>query len=108
RALMGGFMPAHEGADAGDEFAHAEWLCNIVIRADLEPNHAIGLFAASRQHEYWNSRILVVLPHLTTDFQSIHSRQHEVEHQQVRLVTANLCQNETPVGDRAYTETLCF
>ena len=39
---------AQQRADAGDELAHAERLCQVIVPADLQANHLVELRVARR------------------------------------------------------------
>ncbi len=43
--------PAEQGVDPGDQLAGAERLGQVVVSADGEPDHQVGLGVAGRQHE---------------------------------------------------------
>src|SRR5262249_36602104 len=47
--------PTQDGLHPGDELARLKRLRQIVIRAELEANDAIGHVATSRQHDYWHA-----------------------------------------------------
>ena len=46
-----GAHAAQHGVDAGDQLARAEWLGDIIIRADLEPTDTIVFLAACGEHD---------------------------------------------------------
>src|SRR5581483_3483041 len=53
RRRLGGSRAAQDGADARRELARREGLRDVVVRAELEPDDAIGLLAARGQHDHW-------------------------------------------------------
>ncbi len=44
--------PAEDGADAGGELGRAERLRHVVVRPQLEPEHAVHLLAPGREHDH--------------------------------------------------------
>ena len=51
RLLRGRALAAQDGAQAGLQLARLEGLGEIIVGADLEPDHAVHRFAARRQHQ---------------------------------------------------------
>ena len=47
----GGFAAPKHRTDAGHQFLWAEWLGQIIIRAQLEPDQLVRLIGASGQHD---------------------------------------------------------
>jgi hypothetical protein len=44
-------QPSRHGADAGDEFADAERFRQVVVRAELQAQYAVGLLAARAEND---------------------------------------------------------
>ena len=103
-----GFVPPQQSTDASHEFAHAEWLCDVVICAEFQANHTICFPASSGQHEYRDSRVPVMPSHLPADFQTIHAGKHEIEHQQVWFFSPKFCHHQTAVSYRTHPKTFFF
>src|SRR4051794_10388149 len=68
------------GADAGRDLAGAERLDDVVVGAELEPDHAVGLLAAGGQHD---DRHLRLAPDLAADVVARAVGEHEVEQDEV-------------------------
>src|SRR5512138_3704163 len=66
---------AQHGFDARHQLAHAERLGDVVVRADLEPDHTVNLFAAGGDHD---DRHAAGLAQLAADVQSIYLGDHQV------------------------------
>src|SRR4051794_28308391 len=71
---------AQHGADAGRDLAGAERLDDVVVGAELEPDHAVGLLAAGGQHD---DRHLRLAPDLAADVVARAVGEHEVEQDEV-------------------------
>src|SRR3954453_1610337 len=72
---------AQHGADAGGDLAGAERLDDVVVGAELEADHAVGLLAPGGQHD---DRHLRVAPDLAGDVVARAVGEHEVEQDEVR------------------------
>ncbi len=66
--------------DARHQFAHLEGLGDVVVRADLQPDHAVGQFGARGQHDDWQVTALADFP---AQRQAVFAGQREIEHHQV-------------------------
>src|SRR3954454_12843327 len=71
---------AQDGADAGGDLAGAERLDDVVVGAELEPDHSVGLLAAGGQHD---DRHLRLAPDLAADVVAGPVGEHEVEQDEV-------------------------
>ena len=80
--------PQH-GTDAGEQLARAEWLDEIVVGTDFQPNDTVGLVAAGGEHDDRHGRGSA---QRTGDIEPVHIRQSEVEHDQVRCDRAHVAQ----------------
>src|SRR5712691_460958 len=72
--------PAEDRPYARQELADREGLGQVVVGSDLESEHAVYLFRASRQHQDWDDRLST---DPTRDLQAVEPRQHPIEDQQV-------------------------
>src|SRR6266851_1268880 len=73
---------AQLGRDAGNELPWAEGFHHVVVGADAQSADAIGFFGARGQQDDRDSDVR--LPELLADFQAVHSREHDVEDDDVR------------------------
>ena len=74
-----GRSPEH-GLHAGDKLARTERFRHVVVGADVEAVHAIGLFDPCCQHDDWNGGFG---PQPSCDVETVHPRQAEIEHHQI-------------------------
>src|SRR6476660_1156312 len=58
RGRTGRGRAAQDRAQTGHKFARVEWLGQIIVRPQLQPQNAIEFAAASRQHKYRYSALL--------------------------------------------------
>ena len=77
---LGVAPPAQHGADAGDQLARGERLGDVVVGADLEPDHLVDLAVLGGQHD---DRHLRLGPHRAADLGAGQAGQHQVEQDQV-------------------------
>ncbi len=68
---------------ARDEFLRAERFGDVVIGAQFEAAHAIGLFAARRQHHDRRAGCPRFLAHGLAHEQAVHARQHQIEQHEI-------------------------
>lgn len=61
--------------NAGGEFARVERLAHIVVRTQLQPDDAVDIVRAGREHE---NRHLRLLAEGAAHFQAVHLRHHHV------------------------------
>jgi hypothetical protein len=71
---------AQDGADAGDQFAGAEWLGQIIVRAQFQPDDTIGLAALGADEDDGN---IALAPDLAAQVYAVGARQHDVQHDQI-------------------------
>ena len=74
---------ACDRSDARDELAQPERLDEVVVRAELEPDDSVDLFASRRDDDDRDRR---ARPQLAADLEAVHVGQPEVEQDDVRLV----------------------
>ena len=72
--------PAEHRVDAQRELARAERLGHVVVGADLEADHPVGLLAQRGQHD---DRDVALLPQPAAHLDAVDARQHQVEHDEV-------------------------
>ncbi len=92
--------PPQDRVDPRHQFARAERLCHIVVAADFEAQDAVDLLVARRQEQ---DRRVGGLPDLPADFQPVHLRHADVEHDEFVDVAVELAQRLLAVlrdGDR--------
>src|SRR5439155_5785578 len=80
--------PPRECADARDQLAKGEWLRHVVVRADLEPHHAIVDRVPRREHE--NGRLNPARPQVAAKLEPRAARKHHVEHDDVEAAALRL------------------
>ena len=92
-----GFRALENDIDAGHEFARAEGLGDVIITADLEPQHAINFLVAGGEEE---NRRFRGLANLSTYFEPIALRHADVEHDEVRSLLSEASQRLGAVARR--------
>src|SRR5215472_10249951 len=100
RALLAWPRTPEHRANPGQQLAKPERLAHVVVRAQLEPLHAIHLFAASAQHDHGDVDALAA--QLTADVPAAHPGHHDVEQHQVRRLAEGQLEPAPAVagGDR--------
>ena len=95
--------------DSRQQHARAERLCDVVVRAIVEPAHDVRLLASRGQHYYRDLRIAFVCAVDFAKFRPVHSREHQVEQNQVetRAVVEHFQRLFSGVGTRALVAVLC-
>ncbi len=82
--------------ESREELAEIEWLREIIVGTGIQSRDAIGDGIARRQHQDW--RPDATAPQFATDRQSIHARQHDIEHDGVVAVHRGLHERVAPVA----------
>ena len=97
--LLGALRPAaaQHGLDAGNKLHHAEGLDKIVVRAEIEPADALVFRALGRGHDDGDIGKLAVRAHPAQQFQSVHAREHHVEHDKLGPPRAQRLPEARPV-----------
>ena len=85
RRGRGGARAAQDRADAGDELAGAERLHDVVVGAELEAQHAVGLVAAGGEHDH---RHALVGAQLAQQVEARAVGEHDVEEHEVGALAA--------------------
>ena len=75
--------PAQERTNPGHQFAHAEWLGQIVVGSALEPEDLVRLLATGRQHQDGDIAVQPAAPDGPADRDAVDTGQHEIEHHEV-------------------------
>src|SRR5262252_1331716 len=75
------FHPAEQRPHPRGELPHAEGLAKIVVGADLQADHEVGLRGTGRQHDH---RDRAVPLDLTANLQAVEAWEHQVENHRVR------------------------
>jgi len=74
-------------ADTAPELADREGLGDVVVGAELEPEDLVELLAASSEHD---DRDVALRAYALADLEAVESREHDVEHDEVERVPAEL------------------
>ena len=74
------FAAAQLGADAAEQLAHREGLGDVVVGADLEPDHLVDLGVLGGEDD---DRHGAARAHVAADVEAARPRHHDVEDQQV-------------------------
>ena len=77
------FDPPQDRADPDGQLAQAERLREVVVGADREARDLVGLLGLRRQHQ---DRGPPVPLDPLADLQTVHAREHEVEHDEIGLM----------------------
>lgn len=96
--------PATECAKPHDELCEREWLCEIVVGAELEAVDLVLQGRGGGQHEDADARVIAL--HLTTHLVAVHAGKVAVEHHQVVVVYGEGFEGLFPVGDEVGGEAL--
>ena len=73
---------AQHGLDAGDEFARAEGLGDVVVGAEFETEDAVGFAALCGQENYGDRGEARGLANGAADFQTVFAGDHDVENEE--------------------------
>src|SRR2546422_4085010 len=80
----------HESVDPGHQLGRAEGLGQIVIGAFDQPSDAVADGSPRGHHE--NGQIVALVPEVSSQNQTVHTRQHYIQHYKVRTVLLDLAQ----------------
>ena len=101
RHILDGPVSAEHIAQARHEHARAEGLRHIVLGAELDAGDDVR-FLALRGHHHDRDRPGVLrLLEAAADLEAVDIGQHEVEHDEIRLLAAHHLEREAPAVDRA-------
>src|SRR5262249_39802772 len=93
-----GFVTTQKRTDARDDFARAEWLRNVIICTKFQSNDSISFFASSRQNQNRCAQKSIVASQLAANLESVESRKHQIQDDQVRWVASGFGQSKGSVG----------
>ena len=79
----GGARAPQHGANPREELARVEGLGEVVVRADLEPDHLVHVLALGGQHDDGQGGPLGRRADLAADLEAVHAGQHQVEQDEV-------------------------
>jgi len=88
---------------SSEQLSGRERLGEVVVRAHLEADDAIGLLAARGQHD---DRRVRLGAQLAAKRQAVLARQHQVEHDQIDLAARERCPHRLAVGSDTRLETV--
>ncbi len=92
---------AEQRFDTGNQFARAEWLCHVIVRAHFQPHDAVRFLAPGGQHQNRQAIQRLVAPDVPADFETRKFWQHQIEQQHVRRCFPQLHQtSRSVVGSR--------
>ena len=81
--------PPQQRAHAAPELADRERLRDVVVGAELEPDHLVELVVAGREHD---DRHGAARPEALADLEPVELRQHQVEHDEVDVLRREAAQ----------------
>src|SRR5450759_4469036 len=91
--------PPEERLDPAHQLAQAERLCQVVVRPQLQANDLVNLVVTGRQDQ--DGHLALRRPDPAEDLESVHARQADVEHHEIRgLVRRELQALLAGTGDR--------
>ena len=90
---------AQQGADAGREFVKVEWLDDIIVRPGIQTLHTVLDGVLGGQHQYGQAALK---SQASANLQPIHSRQHPVQDDQVRVMVMRQVQAGATVGGNVH------
>ena len=88
--------------DAQHQFPRTERFGQIIVRPQLQPQHAVNLRCFCRKHEDGDARRGGIAAQHFANFQSIHLRQHQIEHDQARQELPRLLERRCAIRGRDY------
>jgi hypothetical protein len=97
---------AQQRTDARDEFANAEGLRQIIVRAAFETEHLVGFLAARGQHQNRDVAIHRLATHGPAHRHPVELRQHHVENQQIERIGLRQPEAGCAVAGRHRRQTL--
>ena len=96
-------LASQHGADTGEQLPRIEGFGQVVVRADLQPDDAIDVVPAGREHA---DRDLGARAQTPGDAQAVFTRQHQVEDDEIGLVLGEPVIHRGPVWYAGDVETL--
>ena len=99
---------AQHGLDAGDEFARAEGLGDVVVGAEFETEDAVGFAALRGQKNYGHGGEAGRLANGAADFQTVFAGNHDVEHEERGALAFGVGEHVGARGIHAHDEPFVF
>ena len=84
------------------ELADAERLGDVIVRAELEADDAIDLFALRRENDDGDTLRAAVVLDRPADFGAGDVGEHEIEQHQIRMLVVNQLEAVLPLGRREH------
>jgi hypothetical protein len=97
---------AEHGFDAGDEFARAERLSDVVVGSDLEAEDAIGFAALGGEENYRDGSEAHGLADGAAEFEAVFAGDHDIEHEERRTLALGVGDDVGAVGIDAHGEAI--
>jgi hypothetical protein len=88
---------AEKRADASHEFAHAEWLGDVVVGADIEAGDAIAFAAECGEHDDGDGGVAA---EETANLHAIDAGEHDIKDDEVRVLLAGKLEGVVTAGGR--------
>ncbi|MNF66341.1 hypothetical protein D3C84_481310 [compost metagenome] len=105
RTLLAETGAAQQGLDARQQLARAERLAQVVVGAQLQADHPVGLVGAGGEHDHRHRGEALVLAHPAAQAETVLVGQHHIENHQVRRLRGHGRAEPRAVADRAHLET---
>ena len=99
---------AQHGFDAGDEFARAERLGDVVVCAEFEAENAVGFAALCGQENYRDRGEPGRLADGAADFQAVFAGNHDVEDEERGALALGVGEDVGAGGIDAHSEAFVF
>ena len=99
---------AQHGLDAGDEFARAERLGDVVVGAEFESEDAVGFAALCGQKNYGHGGEAGRLANGAANFQAVFAGDHDVEHEERGALAFGVGEDVGAGGINAHREAFVF
>ena len=96
--------PTQHRVDARHQLAHGEGLGDVVIGAQLQSPHAVGLLRACGEHDHGN--VDATAAQLMAHVPAAHTGHHDVEQDQIRRLAARQVQARLCIGGGKGLEAL--
>ena len=87
---------ARDGPDPRDKFPHSERLHQVVVRPELQGQHAVDFLVTRADHDDRRHGQATGWP---ADVRAVHVRQAQVKEHEIRAGAPNLGERPCPVGD---------
>ncbi len=85
RLAGAGVLPAaQDGTDPRHQLQHAERLGDVVLRAEVQPGHLVGLRPAGREQDDREAGRFRVLFQAAQGLEPVHAGEHDVQQEDVR------------------------